>query len=547
MNAPRRPWHGWYDKFAPTSDEVKSLWELEPADLPDWAVGLRQEFPTIPPDGVEMCHARWLETLSNLVDGVADGEVKRRSHSCGDIPPETVAGLGLRRRILIAWLNGRARDDMMAEFAGSMGNAPDIADLLFDVLGEVSRAGTEVRQDIEFLADLFSGPYEAGNAPLYAKWRSRVGELDGRKSVLSALKERAFPVVTNLCNYRTLDDVDRLIGMVARQRLDIDLLGPCNVSLKFILQDQPERLAASIAYVWALHRFAAAEFRARIEPTPTGVRDQCNAIIKRIGHSDPTKAWLAASLGFLIKKWVRRAWHIMQLQIPNNALPDFAFESGDNDTEELMVSYATLPRSAIGGGGLDLGGGLSGGGGGKGPGGITAGGGTGRPPISGTLPQAGKRKGRSAPQLPPDGDAPGSARPKSRAPALPPADDAAAETDALLSQSGSEPGGGTGDAAAVVVQPDDPPPSPPAQVAPGNGGEGVGTSRLSGGVRVSGVNRIKNQRADQELDEEDAPDTRDFNLADFDDESGNQGDEAGPDEDTRANKPADNTPDDKPD
>ncbi|MGE3854835.1 MAG: hypothetical protein AB7K09_24095, partial [Planctomycetota bacterium] len=320
-----RAWHAWYKKFAPSSAEVRALYALEPADLPEWAAQLRQEFPTVPPSGVEMCHARWPETLDRLMDDIADATFRRRAHWCGDIPLETVAGLGLRRRVLIAWLQGVKRDKLLAELAEGLGAEPVIADLLFDVLGEVSEANTEVRQDIEFIADLFSGPYEAGNAPIFAKWKARLPELESRKSILADLAKSHYPVLTNLCNYRTLGDVDRLIGMISRQMISFDMLGPCNWSLKFVLQDEPERLSSSIAVVWALHRYAADEFQGEVQQTPLGVRDQCNALIKRLGHSDATRAWLAASLGFMVKKWVRRCWHIMEIEIPEDALPDFSF------------------------------------------------------------------------------------------------------------------------------------------------------------------------------------------------------------------------------
>lgn len=321
-----RRWHSWYRKFADSSPEVRALQCLEPRDLPEWAVQLRNQFPTVPPDGVEMCHARWLETLDRLLEDIGDGAFRRRAHWCGDLPPETVAGLGIRRRILIAWLAGVPRDKLMNELAEGLGTAPNIADLLYDVLGEVREAPPEVRQDLEFIADLFSGPYEAGNRPILAKWNARLGELQGRNSILATLHtEKYYPVLTNLCNYRTLGDVDRLIGMVSRQMLNPKLLGPCNMSLKFLAQDEPERLSASIAIVWALHRYASAEFAGELVTTPLGVRDQCNALLKRLGHSDHLRAWLAASLGFLVKKWVRRAWHIAGTRIPDDALPDFSF------------------------------------------------------------------------------------------------------------------------------------------------------------------------------------------------------------------------------
>ncbi len=165
-----RPWHAWYQRFAPSSPEVYALQVLEPVELAEWAIKLRQEFPTVPPNGIEMCHARWLETIDRLIEDIGDAKFSRRAHWCGDIPPETIAGLGLRRRVLQAWLKNTPREELLQDLAEGLGRPPDIGDLLYDLLGEMRSASQAVRQDIEVLADMFSGPFEAGNAPIMAKY-----------------------------------------------------------------------------------------------------------------------------------------------------------------------------------------------------------------------------------------------------------------------------------------------------------------------------------------------------------------------------------------
>ena len=320
-----RPWHKMYEQLG-ASPEVQMLNLLEPEDFDEdeeWAIQLRQEFPTVPPAGIEMCHKNWLIGLDLLIESIGNEEYQRKNYWCGDVPNDIIFELGMRRRILQFWLKGKSEDDAQDNFAENIGETPNLVRVYYAILGDLDKASFEIKQDVQNIVDILVGPYIKAGEALSAKWKITQQQQKQRNSILQDLDES---VVTCLCNYYTPKNIDALIRMIARQHFNPTLVGGCNNSMKFMMQDKPQILLGSMAIVWTCYLFAAAELGNKTVNPPEVDKDMAYSAMEKLGNSNPLKLWLVASLGLLVKAWIKRAWVFMNAEVKRNKLPNFIFD-----------------------------------------------------------------------------------------------------------------------------------------------------------------------------------------------------------------------------
>ncbi|MCD4656331.1 MAG: hypothetical protein K8S87_02190 [Planctomycetes bacterium] len=320
-----RYWHKMYEQLG-ASPEVQMIQMLEPKEFDEdeeWAILLRKQFPTVPPAGIEMCHKNWLVGLDMLLECIGNEIYQRENYWCGDVPLETIMNLGLRRRILQFWLKGLSEDNVQEIFSKNTGESPNLVRVYYAILGDINKASFEIKQDIQNIVDILVGPFDKATEALSAKWRNIKQQQQQRNSILRDLDES---VITCLCNYYSTKNIDGLVRMIAKQQYNPALVGGCNVSMKFLMQEKPSFILGSEAIVWASYLFVAADLGNKTYTPPDVIKDMSLSALEKLGNCTPVKRWLTASLGLAVKAWLKRAWTFMNTSVSREKLPNFIFD-----------------------------------------------------------------------------------------------------------------------------------------------------------------------------------------------------------------------------
>jgi RNA polymerase sigma factor (sigma-70 family) len=304
-----------------TESGLLQVMKLQLEQIPQWAWQVTAQVPTW---GFESCVHRWLDGLDELAEMIGTERWHVRSMgNCGDVPARVAEQAERRASAVEHWLSnpGRPVSDLDRQMA--------------DWLGHPTPAKKEAaRCFIELVRAFFFRPKQEARA-IAARWREHASE----DEILSRLfyGDGLDRGLESSCGFRTIARLETFIRMIGGDDSELEeTRWVCNTQLRYVLRDDPERVAVTRGYLWGLYACLAGHDEGWLRENHEDCVGAAVRTLRRVSSSSdrsPVRRWVVGSLLSATKFWY--------LQMLNRAgrdnAPGYASDVPALDAELLGV------------------------------------------------------------------------------------------------------------------------------------------------------------------------------------------------------------------